>query len=757
MIPDSSAPIFIHSLWRAGSTYLFQVFRRSEAGYYCYQEPLHEITLFNKDTPEKLLEYSDDLIRILRHPELTQPYYQELYDIHRFWKDQITKSDIYDTYFSSECSETLCSFFKALIEHAQGRAVIQECRTSNRIGALKNSFGGIHCYLFRNPWDQWWSYKVADYFDIVQMLTVNALDPPSSIKSLQQIVHFKEFHSNRLQDELEYFNTFRLSAEDSYFCFYMLWCLSYLEAHKHADLIINIDKLSLSGNYRNKILRMLEKSGIAGLDLSDCQTHFTHFTLQDADFFKPIEDKVYGGLLSHNVTLTQIDLIREVRQKYMPELQKNLPEKTIFSSALEDAKRAREIVRLRETAFSWQIADQINLRHKLEKKHSIELNLQLQRAEQQCYALTETLERARGEAQEQANKLNAQLQAEQLGRNTLEQQLVAAKQECDTFAEQKKRLDAELASYVEQMRMLSCELMRIQQSWWCRMIVPLQRLFARQPLPRHAGGALSITPLPAVQTGQSYFQEATTIMNNIETLDDVLRLYGSDFLRAAYKVVLGREPDNTGMNYYLGRLQAGYGKRSVLAQIACSLERARRDEWLLAIQDDRAFVTAAYQAILKRAPEPEGFQHHVNALAQGYERRQMLKDIDSSEEAKVLAVSRSQFEKELLALVEEESRARHWFWRWFGRYARLERQINRLEFAIGQSAQTVVQTQSYLNRLTARLELLLSETGAVPRALTQSEKPNVVESNLSHLSPRARQIYTRLAQAIATRSTEVQP
>jgi hypothetical protein len=38
----SAGPIFVHSLFRSGSTYLFEVFRRSPDGYWCYQEPLNE-------------------------------------------------------------------------------------------------------------------------------------------------------------------------------------------------------------------------------------------------------------------------------------------------------------------------------------------------------------------------------------------------------------------------------------------------------------------------------------------------------------------------------------------------------------------------------------------------------------------------------------------------------------------------------------------------------------------------------------------
>jgi len=55
-IKETELPIYIHSLFRAGSTYLFHVFRRSKAGYWCYQEPLHEVAFIAKHNPDILCQ-----------------------------------------------------------------------------------------------------------------------------------------------------------------------------------------------------------------------------------------------------------------------------------------------------------------------------------------------------------------------------------------------------------------------------------------------------------------------------------------------------------------------------------------------------------------------------------------------------------------------------------------------------------------------------------------------------------------------------
>ena len=45
-----------------------------------------------------------------------------------------------------------------------------------------------------------------------------------------------------------------------------------------------------------------------------------------------------------------------------------------------------------------------------------------------------------------------------------------------------------------------------------------------------------------------------------------------EFINVAYRTLLGRAPDSNGMNYYLGRLRMGYGKASIIVQLANSSE-----------------------------------------------------------------------------------------------------------------------------------------------------------------------------------------
>ncbi len=120
----NARPVFIHSLFRSGSTYLYHVFRRSSGGYWCYQEPLHEAPLAAIHDPGILLSFDVNASEALRHPRLTKAYYQELYDVFGVWRDVLTKEAIYDHAFRDDGQDGSIPFFRALIGAAKGIPVI---------------------------------------------------------------------------------------------------------------------------------------------------------------------------------------------------------------------------------------------------------------------------------------------------------------------------------------------------------------------------------------------------------------------------------------------------------------------------------------------------------------------------------------------------------------------------------------------------------------------------------------------------------
>ncbi|MBV8801945.1 MAG: hypothetical protein JO131_03075, partial [Gammaproteobacteria bacterium] len=273
--------IFIHSLFRSGSTYFFNVFRRANTGYWCYQEPLHEMIFLSKDVNNTFLNIHDKVAKQLRHPLLDKPYYQELCEIRESWKEILLKESIYDHYFVTSDEDKSIPYFKVLIKAAKGIPVIQECRTSSRIGNLKNTLAGIHLYLWRNPWDQWWSYQINDYFNAINMLIINAKQHPKEIAIFRDKIQFTYFESADIYEQVVHFKSIPVNSGISYQAFYLLWCLGLREALKHADLMVNIDKLSYDMEYRFSILKKFYSLGLHKCDFADCVIPQAFYTPKD--------------------------------------------------------------------------------------------------------------------------------------------------------------------------------------------------------------------------------------------------------------------------------------------------------------------------------------------------------------------------------------------------------------------------------------------------------------------------------------------
>lgn len=312
-------PIFIHSLFRAGSTYLFNVFRRSPAGYWCYQEPLHEIAVFHRNEPARLLEGFGERETVLnRHPPIGKPYFQELHDTWPAWKDALTESAVYSAYFAPPGMDIGIDYWRALIEAARGRPVFQECRTASRIAAIKDRLGGCHIYLWRNPWDQWWSHKATPYFDIANQLIVNAVQAPGPVVALRRAIDFEASDDQDIAHAFSYFESRPLPATKSYLLFYLLWCLALRHGTEHAHHAINIDRLTESSAYRAEVRDGLARSGIGGLDFTDCRVFQGVHTKRCEGFFRPLEEKVHDLLMEGGWARDELDGILDLRGRFQP-------------------------------------------------------------------------------------------------------------------------------------------------------------------------------------------------------------------------------------------------------------------------------------------------------------------------------------------------------------------------------------------------------------------------------------------------------
>lgn len=348
---QDSSPIFIHSLFRSGSTYLFNVFRRSDSGFWCYQEPLNEKLLIKASQPNGFKTRVDGIQELLRHPELDKAYTYEFHVVADEFTKLFREEFSYKQFFfdNSDNLKDIRDYFSALINGAKGRPVFQCCRTSGRVDGLKAAFDGIHIFLWRNPWDQWWSYKSDNYFSSRNMFIADANNLPAFLQSIKNELKIPAFTNTHPSVKHAYFTNRQLDSSGSYALFYALWCHAMLEAKPSCDLAISIDELSLSNSIRETAIKKLEQLGIKGIDFTDCLIPRASYGESDREFFASVEDHIHELLLANGYSTEQLnELTRLSEERIRSVADTSNP----ANSAIRDAMRAREYALRTENKLS---------------------------------------------------------------------------------------------------------------------------------------------------------------------------------------------------------------------------------------------------------------------------------------------------------------------------------------------------------------------------------------------------------------------
>lgn len=282
---------FIHSLFRSGSTYFLHVFRRSVFKYWCYQEPFHESLSQMADAPEFCLEDPLSKNSQLRHPSLSLPYFYEFYQVKDSMEGLFKASFSYESFFYSgdtSSANDVCEYIGALIKNSPNKPILQFCRSYGRVKLLKDSFGGAHVHLWREPRNQWWSYKVDGYFDSVNLLIYQAKNLPPVLGCVK----------NRFLGSMANYGSVggkgtkslgTLSVPTNYALFYGLWLYSFIELDCVCDVAINIERFSYDVEYKKLAVSALDNLGLKDLDFSDCKIPFFEMSSEEGKFFSEIE------------------------------------------------------------------------------------------------------------------------------------------------------------------------------------------------------------------------------------------------------------------------------------------------------------------------------------------------------------------------------------------------------------------------------------------------------------------------------------
>ena len=98
------------------------------------------------------------------------------------------------------------------------------------------------------------------------------------------------------------------------------------------------------------------------------------------------------------------------------------------------------------------------------------------------------------------------------------------------------------------------------------------------------------------------------------------------FIRQIYSVILEREPDEEGLKYWVNQLKLGESAADIVGEFFNSQEMKNKN------LNDREYLGYACRAILGREPDDAGLQYWLSELQQGATRRWLLSEFVVSTE-----------------------------------------------------------------------------------------------------------------------------
>ncbi|HKS55832.1 MAG TPA: hypothetical protein VJS12_11125 [Steroidobacteraceae bacterium] len=271
--------LFLHAGWRCGSTYIWSKFR-AHLDVLAFCEPFSE--RLARCTPEGIARDTHHAWDS-RHPHLTAPYFAEYLPlvksvgVARYEERFAIQRYFVPTQQPLEEEAYLASLLR-LADDRDKQAVLGFSRSLGRVGAIKRIFGGCHVVLIRDPVQQWLSARSqrtrhgSPYFEIGHLMIL-ALAPRLSLAG--RIAHWLKIPHLRFGSFGHQYRLLRrrfepLDDDLSYRAFLAVYMLSYTQALRHADIVIDIDRLSRLRPYARTMSDELMQTTGVDLDFADC-------------------------------------------------------------------------------------------------------------------------------------------------------------------------------------------------------------------------------------------------------------------------------------------------------------------------------------------------------------------------------------------------------------------------------------------------------------------------------------------------------
>jgi len=268
--------LFIHALWRTGSTYFWSKYR-AQPNCLAYFEPFHEALLDARETV--LSDQFQETRQLLRHPDMKSHYFSEYPFLPEGGVAHFSKDFSYDRYVldEEESAPGIAAYLDHLVKHAraQGRSAVFQCnRTALRTAWLRRHAAGKHIYIVRDPIDQFASYLDLNgnpYFLAGTMLVAGKGGRHPLLRPLAEAIDLPRIDCPSVAEEMDAYYRWALQAPliDTLTAHFYLWLVSFLYNLKHADLVIDMNLISDSPGSRAAVEGRLAGLGFP-VSLRDC-------------------------------------------------------------------------------------------------------------------------------------------------------------------------------------------------------------------------------------------------------------------------------------------------------------------------------------------------------------------------------------------------------------------------------------------------------------------------------------------------------
>ena len=262
-------PIFLHGMWRSGSTFIWSRFRALSSTC-CFYEPLHHglarltAAKIHRDTPE--------VIAGNKHPELSAPYFAEFAPLLKSRGVRGYRRTLAYHRFALEpgaAHPELGRYIDGLLNHARERgetAVLGFNRSGLRIGWLRETFSAYDVLVERDPRQIWWSYvqqaRKGNYFFLQKWLFVlecNA-DHPLFAPLAAQMPLRRGPQRFAAGEKPYYRRVLQLMPPDQvYLMVFYMWLLQAVHALTHCDLVIDLERCA-DPPYRTRLTEKIGKA-----------------------------------------------------------------------------------------------------------------------------------------------------------------------------------------------------------------------------------------------------------------------------------------------------------------------------------------------------------------------------------------------------------------------------------------------------------------------------------------------------------------